>query len=55
MKDVKIESPEFKRIMKNLHLENLSLNQGLQEKVLETINADKPITPSVIKDLLSRG
>lgn len=55
MKELKMESKEFRRILQNLHLENLTLHPTLQKKVLELVNSGITITPNVIKDTLNRG
>ncbi|MCJ7842297.1 Zn-dependent hydrolase [Lederbergia sp. NSJ-179] len=55
MNKLKIDSEEFNRILKNLHLENLSLNPTLQKIALEIINSGVEITPTVIKGALHRG
>ncbi|PIC83669.1 Zn-dependent hydrolase [Sporosarcina sp. P1] len=41
--------------MHNLHLESLSLSLDLQKKVLELINTQTSITPTLIKDILRHG
>jgi len=46
---------EFKKVMQNLRLENRSLSEKNQKRVLELINANTTITPTFIKDLLRRG
>ena len=55
MKELTLESKEFRRILQNLHLENLTLHPTLQKKVLELVNTGVTITPHVIKDALNRG
>lgn len=55
MKELTLESKEFKKVMHNLHLENLSLSLDLQKKVLELINTKTSITPTLIKDILRHG
>lgn len=55
MKALNLESKEFKRVMHNLHLENLSLSPEVQEKVLELINKQTSISSSLIKDILRHG
>ncbi|EGQ27989.1 zinc metallohydrolase [Sporosarcina newyorkensis 2681] len=41
--------------MHNLRLENMSLSQAEQKKVLELINTNIAITPTLIKDLFKHG
>ena len=48
MKELTLESKEFRRILQNLHLENLTLHPTLQKKVLELVNSGVTITPNVI-------
>jgi len=55
MKELNMESKEFKRILQNLHLENLTLHPTLQKKVIELVNSGVTITPTVIKDALKHG
>lgn len=55
MKELNLESKEFKRVMHNLHLESLSLSPDMQKRVLELINTKTSITPNLIKDILHRG
>jgi len=52
MKRLNLESPAFKRVMHNLHLERMTLAIKDQEKVLELINKNVAITPALMKDLL---
>ena len=55
MKELTLESKEFKKVMHNLHLESLSLSLDLQKNVLELINTKTSITPTLIKDILRHG
>ncbi|HHY73584.1 MAG TPA: Zn-dependent hydrolase [Bacillus bacterium] len=55
MKELKMESKEFIRILQNLHLENITLRPSLQKRVVELVNSGVSITPAIIKDTLSRG
>ena len=55
LKELTMESREFKRILHNLHLENLSLPYDMQKKVLELVNSNEIITPTLIKDILQYG
>lgn len=55
MKELKPESKEFKRVIHNLHLENLSLSPNMQKKVLDLVNSNVTITPTLIKDILRHG
>lgn len=53
MKKIQLNSPEFNRVLKNLQFENLSLTPTLQKKVLEIVNSDKQISPTIIKEALN--
>lgn len=55
MKELTLDSKEFKRVLNNLHLENLSLTLDMQEKLLNLLNAKTSITSTLIKDLLRYG
>jgi len=55
MKELTLESKEFKKVMHNLHLESLSLSLDVQKRVLDLINAKTSITPTLIKDILRHG
>ncbi|WP_062199647.1 hypothetical protein [Massilibacterium senegalense] len=52
MKKIYLNSSEFNRVLKNLHLENLSLSPALQKKVIELLNTHKALTPNIIKEAL---
>lgn len=55
MKELTLESKEFKKVMHNLHLESQSLSLDVQKRVLDLINAKTTITPTLIKDILRHG
>ena len=55
MKKIVIDSLEFKRVEKNLALENLYVNEELALKAIETVNAGKKLTPNMIKEVLELG
>lgn len=55
MKQLTLASKEFKKVMQNLHLENMSLSEKNQRKILELINTNTTITPTFIKDLFRHG
>nr|WP_106780809.1 Zn-dependent hydrolase [Lysinibacillus timonensis] len=55
MKKIKLYSPEFERVLKNLQLENLSLSPELKEKVIEIVNSGIQISPDTIKEALDHG
>ncbi|HLR43268.1 MAG TPA: Zn-dependent hydrolase [Pseudogracilibacillus sp.] len=55
MKQLTLESREFQRILKNLHLENLSLSEKNQKKIINIVNNNTTITSTMIKDLFRNG
>lgn len=55
MKHIKKDSPEFRRVLKNLQLENIRLTPKLQDKVLNIINSGTPISPTLIKEAFYDG
>ncbi len=55
MKKIMLNSLEFKRVEKNLALENLYVNEELALKAIETVNAGKKVTPTMIKEALRHG
>ncbi|MBO0586870.1 Zn-dependent hydrolase [Sporosarcina sp. E16_8] len=55
MKEIKLNSPEFNRVLKNMQLENLHLSHSLQQKALEIVNSGIPVTPALIKEALANG
>ena len=55
MKKIMVNSLEFKRVEKNLALENLYVNEELALKAIETVNAGKKLTPTMIKEALRHG
>ncbi len=55
MKELNTDSKEFKRVLHNLHLENLNLTPDMQKKVLHLVNSKVSITPTLIKGLLQHG
>ena len=55
MKQIQLNSPEFNRVLKNMELENLHLNDSLQQKAVEIVNSGLKITPNLIKKVLANG
>ena len=55
VKKIMINSLEFKRVEKNLALENLYVDEELALKAIETVNAGKKLTPTMIKEALRHG
>lgn len=55
MKQVTLESKEFKRVLHNLHLENMNLTPKIQKRIIELSNQEKEISPALIKEMLAYG
>ncbi len=55
MRQIQLNSPEFKRVMKNLQLENLHLSDTLQKKALEIVNSELVVIPDFIKKTLANS
>lgn len=55
MKELTLESKEFKRIMHNLHIEELHLNVKRQKQILSLVNSGVNITPSLLKETWENG
>lgn len=55
MTKITIDSPEFKRVEKNLSLENFQVNKQIALKAIEVVNSKKKLTPKMIKEALNIG
>lgn len=55
MTKITIDSPEFKRVEKNLSLENINVNKQIALKAIEVVNSKKKLTPKMIKEALNIG
>ncbi|WP_332649827.1 Zn-dependent hydrolase [Lysinibacillus sp. 54212] len=53
MTKITIDSPEFKRVEKNLLLENFQVNKQLALKAIDVVNSKKILTPTMIKEALN--
>lgn len=53
MKQLSVESKEFKRVLHNLHLENIHLAKSIQRKIVESTNQKGELTPALIKEMLA--
>ncbi|MBS4208513.1 Zn-dependent hydrolase [Bacillus sp. FJAT-50079] len=54
MSGLSIESKEFKQILHNLHLENMSLPVELHQKIIEIVQNKQEITPELIRGLVRK-
>ncbi|MGP4038572.1 Zn-dependent hydrolase [Gracilibacillus sp. D59] len=55
MKKLTLDSEEFKRIIHNLHIEQLHLDEKRQKQILSLVNSGMKITPSVLKEAWKNG
>lgn len=55
MKKIDQHSIEFRRVMKNLELEDLYMKPGMKKKVIEVINNESRVTPSLLKEIMAYG
>lgn len=55
MKKIDQHSIEFRRVMKNLELEDLYMKPGMKKKVIEVINNESRVTPSLPKEIMAYG
>lgn len=53
MKRIQLNSPEFKRVLKNMQFENIYLSQSLQKKALEIVDSNQLITQDLIKEAIA--
>lgn len=52
---INLNSEIYKRVEKNLTLENFSINKQVALRAIDTINSGKPLTASMIKDVMKLG
>lgn len=55
LKKITEDSIEYKRVEKNLTLENFSIDPVIAKKAIEVVNSGQPITPKLIRDVLNNG
>lgn len=55
MSKLTLDSKKFQNVLHNLRLENLSLSNELQKKILKIVNDDVKITPEIIKGIVADG
>nr|WP_106780859.1 Zn-dependent hydrolase [Lysinibacillus timonensis] len=55
MKKITENSIEYKRVEKNLTLENFTIDPIIAKKAIEVVNSGQPITPKLIRDVLNNG
>lgn len=52
---INLDSEIYKRVEKNLTLENFTINQQVALRAIETVNSKKPLTPSMIQEVMKLG
>lgn len=52
---INLSSEMYKRVEKNLTLENFSINKQVALRAIETVNSGKPLTTSIIKEVMKLG
>ena len=52
---MELHSKEFNRVLKNMQLEGLEMSKELQERAINLINSNKPITSQLIKEQFHNG
>lgn len=55
MKKFHLESQEYKRVEKNLTLENFQIDKRLALKAIEIVNNGKELSPKMIKEVIQLG
>jgi uncharacterized coiled-coil protein SlyX len=50
IKKIELHSKEFNRVLKNMQLEGLEINKAFQERAINILNSNKPITSEIIKE-----
>lgn len=53
--NINLDSDMYKRVEKNLTLENFSINKQVALRAIETVNSKKPLTTSMIKEVMKLG
>ena len=53
--NINLDSDMYKRVEKNLTLENFSINKQVALRAIETVNSKKPLTASMIKKVMKLG
>ncbi len=55
MRKLTVDSVEFRRIMHNLHIEELDISSKRQQRLLEFINSGQQITTGALKEIYQNG
>lgn len=52
---INLESEMYKRVEKNLTLENFTINKQVALRAIETVNNKTHLTPAMIKEVMKLG
>lgn len=52
---IHLESEMYKRVEKNLTLENIPINKEVALRAIETVNNKTPLTTKMIKEVMQLG
>lgn len=55
MSKVSFNSAAYKRVEKNLTLENISIDKKIAQRAIEAVNSGKKLTPTMIKEVIKIG
>ena len=53
--NINLESEMYKRVEKNLTLENIKINKQVALRAIETVNSKTPLTAAMIKEVMKLG
>ena len=53
--NINLESEMYKRVEKNLTLENFNINKQVTLRAIETVNNKTPLTAAMIKEVMKLG
>lgn len=55
MDKISLNSDMYKRVEKNLKLENFTINEKVALRSIDAVNSGKNITPAMIKEVIKLG
>ncbi|WP_156149410.1 hypothetical protein [Domibacillus enclensis] len=55
MDKISLNSDMYKRVEKNLKLENFTINEKVELRAIDAVNSGKNITPAMIKEVIKLG
>lgn len=53
--NINLDSEMYKRVEKNLTLENFNINKQVTLRAIETVNNKTPLTAAMIKEVMKLG